>query len=83
MFVFALLVRYPGGDEAIYTASLLIVRFENTTMVMAYQRCVEPLLSHVVALTLLQFPVKTSYFYFMILPQNRYFITYLLLTSFR
>lgn len=62
MFVFALLVRYRGREEAIYTASLLIVRFENTTIVLAYQRCVLPLLSHVVRVTWLQFPVKMIYF---------------------
>lgn len=47
MFVFALLVSYRSREEAIYTASF---RFENTTIVLAYQRCVVHTPSRVFAL---------------------------------
>lgn len=47
MFVFALLVSYLGGEVAIYTASLIIARFENTTILLACRLCVLPLLTHV------------------------------------
>lgn len=47
MFVFALLVSYLGGEEAIYTASVIIARFENTTILLACMRCVLPVLTHV------------------------------------
>lgn len=71
MFVFALLVLYRGREEAIYTASY---RFENTTIVLAYQHCVVRTLSRVFA------PIsgQRSYFSCIFLPQNIYIITKLL-----
>ena len=47
MFVFALLISYLGGEEALNTASLIISRLKNKTILLAFRRRLLPLFMHV------------------------------------